>query len=834
MFNDSQLQDLFLAAPGMFVLLRPDAEFRILAASKDYLDTSHSDESILGRPIFDVFPDNPGIGGSQAAKTLGASFEKVIATRLPDQMATLRYDVRGPFNEADEFLERYWTPLNVPILGKRGEVEFILHRVEEQMATANRRAVDILESITEGFFTLDRQWRFDYVNAEAYRILGVDFGALKQRRIWDAYPGLEKTPFWHSYHQSMEAHVKTSFTAYYALQERWYEVTAFPAPEGISVYFRNVTERKALDAQREALIALSERLADASDPIQAGYEGAAALGPVLNVSRVGFGTIDAAAETLHVASDWTASGVESLAGVTSLRDYGSFVENLKKNEFIAIEDVRQDPRTTAAAGGLEARSARAFMNVPVMEQGRLVAVLFVNHAQPRNWTQAEKSFMREVALRTRTAVERARAVQELESSQARLRLANESLELKVKERTAALMEVEERFRQSQKMEAIGQLTGGIAHDFNNLLAAMSGSLQVLELRLTQGRFENVSRYIGMAKDSVKRAASLTQRLLAFSRRQTLDPKPADVNRLVSNLEELIRRTVGPAVAVEVVGAGGLWPTKVDASQLENAVLNLCINARDAMAPNGGRLTIETANKWLDETAAAERDLHPGQYISVCVSDTGCGMNAETIARAFDPFFTTKPLGQGTGLGLSMVYGFVRQSGGQVRIYSELGRGTTVCLYLARHFGNGEVEGGRDALQHIEQHAHGECIVVVEDEEVIRELVVELLESQGYRVLSASTGAEGMKILDGDQKVDLLLTDVGLPGGMNGRQLADAVRLSRPELRVLFVTGYAENAMVGNGFLEQGMEVITKPFDLEALAERVRSLVDGTTHDGSQR
>ncbi|MEJ8850234.1 GAF domain-containing hybrid sensor histidine kinase/response regulator, partial [Variovorax rhizosphaerae] len=554
------------------------------------------------------------------------------------------------------------------------------------------------------------------------------------------------------------------------------------------------------------------------------------LGETLRVSRVGYGTIDPVTETLHVDRDWTSEGVETLAGVTPLREYGSFIDSLKKNEFINIGDVRQDPRTAPAAAALESRSARSFMNVPVVEQGRLVAVLFVNHAEPRAWTGAETAFMRDIALRTRLAVERARGTLELQASESRLRTINETLEQKVKERTDALMEIEERYRQSQKMEAIGQLTGGIAHDFNNLLAAMSTSLQVLEKRLLEGRFDNVQRYVGMTQDAVKRAASLTQRLLAFSRRQTLDPKPTDVNRLVSNLEDLIRRTVGPSVSVEVVGAGGLWVTKVDASQLENALLNLCINARDAMAPQGGRITVETANKWLDDATASERDLPSGQYVSVCVSDTGCGMTPQTIARAFDPFFTTKPMGQGTGLGLSMVYGFVRQSGGQVRVYSEVGRGTTMCLYFPKLIGAAGKEQTRVAVENIAAHSDGECVLVVEDEDVIRTMVAEVLSGQGYAVLQASNGAEAQRILNTERKVDLLLTDVGLPGGMNGRQLAETARLRRPALKVLFVTGYAENAIVGNGFLEHGMSVITKPFDLEALSGKVRSMIDsGTNH-----
>ena len=245
--------------------------------------------------------------------------------------------------------------------------------------------------------------------------------------------------------------------------------------------------------------------------------------------------------------------------------------------------------------------------------------------------------------------------------------------------------LEEQLRQAQKMEAVGQLTGGLAHDFNNLLQGITGALDRAQHRISQGRAADADRFLNAAAESANRAAALTHRLLAFSRRQTLAPRPTDINRLVVGMEELIGRTMGPAIAVEVVGAGGLWPTRVDAPQLESALLNLCINARDAM-PGGGRLTIETANKWLDERAAAERELPPGQYVSLCVTDTGSGMDAEVVARAFDPFFTTKPLGQGTGLGLSMVYGYARQSGGQVRIYSEVGKGTTMCLYLPRHFG----------------------------------------------------------------------------------------------------------------------------------------------------
>ncbi len=414
-------------------------------------------------------------------------------------------------------------------------------------------------------------------------------------------------------------------------------------------------------------------------------------------------------------------------------------------------------------------------------------------------------------------------ITERKQAEVALRALTETLEQRVADRTAELMHAEEVLRQSQKMEAVGQLTGGLAHDFNNLLTAIVGGLELLSTRVMQGRLTGLDRYIAVAQGAATRAAGLTHRLLAFSRQQTLDPKPTDVNRLVADMEELVRRTVGPAITVEVAGTAGLWPTLVDPNQLESALLNLCINARDAM-PEGGRLTIETANRWLDQRAAQERDLVPGQYVSLCVSDTGTGMMPEVVARAFDPFFTTKPLGQGTGLGLSMIYGFVRQSGGQARIYSEPGQGAMVCLYLPRHRGDAEAIEPVPELADALRSGRGETVLVVDDEPSVRMLVTEVLEELGYAAIEAADGASGLRVLRSDVRVDLLVSDVGLPGGMNGRQMADAARVGRPELKVLFITGYAENAVVGNGHLEAGMHVMTKPFAMEALASRIRELI----------
>jgi PAS domain S-box-containing protein len=394
-----------------------------------------------------------------------------------------------------------------------------------------------------------------------------------------------------------------------------------------------------------------------------------------------------------------------------------------------------------------------------------------------------------------------------------------------REQAEALQQAEERLRQSQKMEAVGQLTGGLAHDFNNLLTGITGSLELLRTRLAQGRLADVSRYIDAALGAAGRAAALTHRLLAFSRRQTLEPKSIQANALVAGMEELIQRTVGPEIAVETSLHDGLWSILCDPNQLENALLNLCINARDAM-PGGGRLTIETANSVLDEAAGRQADMTPGQYVTICVRDTGAGMPPEVVARAFDPFFTTKPLGQGTGLGLSMIYGFAKQSGGQVRIQSEVGDGTLVKISLPRH------DGDADAGTVVPEQAasprarDGEVVLVVDDEPTVRMLVAEVLEELGYAAIEAADGAAGLKVLQSDMRVDLLITDVGLPGGMNGRQLADAARVGRPDLKVLFITGYAETAATDRGGLGSGMQVITKPFAMESLAGRIKTIITG--------
>lgn len=932
--------------------------------------------------------------------------------------------------------------------------------------------------------------------------------------------------------------------------------------------------RRRAERLRVALALLSERIIDLAEPEDISYAAAQVLGSTLNVSLVGYGDVDSEAETIEVGRDWTAGAGRSIKGLLRFRDYGSYVDDLKRGKTVVINDVRHDARTQAHAHALLDRTAASFVNIPLMERGSFVAMLFVSHAEPRVWREDELNFIREVAQRVRVATERSRSEHALRSSEAQFRvfaqampnhvwaaradgtfywsneklhsytgktaeslfgsiawmdavhpddqvsayeawklalnqgkvfqtelriarfdhvyrwflvralpvpdptgrvegwigtntdinqqrLQSDNLERLVSERTEdrnalwqlssdimlrctfdgrmtavnpawgavlgwsedellglnlfdllhpddfertkeaaaelargnaharfdnryrhrdgsyrwiswstrphenlinavgrditaetqqrialrdsmdftrlalsavggvgvwtyevaideftcdqaiaelyaidsaegaagisserflsnvhpddrralrATMEgglkkdgdleleyrichpdgsvrwvlsrghtyfdesgrpirrtgvgvevtrqrqLEDQLRQAQKMEAVGQLTGGLAHDFNNLLAGITGSLDLLRMRMQQGRFNETERYLTAAQGASRRAAALTHRLLAFSRRQTLDPKPTDVNHLVSGMEDLIRRTVGPASQIEVVAAIDLWTTRVDPNQLENALLNLCINARDAM-PDGGCITIETANRWIDDQAARTRDMTPGHYISLCVSDTGAGMTPEVMTKAFDPFFTTKPLGAGTGLGLSMTYGFARQSGGQVRIDSEPGNGATVCIYLPRHIATPELQDEASMLSEVPRSRQGETVLVVDDEPAIRMLVVDVLKELGYVALEADNGPAGLAVLQAGLPIDLVISDVGLPGGMNGRQMIDAARVSLPDLKVLFITGYAENAVVRNGHLEPGMHIMTKPFALDHLAARVRELIE---------
>jgi len=406
---------------------------------------------------------------------------------------------------------------------------------------------------------------------------------------------------------------------------------------------------------------------------------------------------------------------------------------------------------------------------------------------------------------------------EIEQGHAALHESHERLKAEVKGRERA----ETQLRQAQKMEAVGQLTGGIAHDFNNMLAVIIGALDIIRKRVKAGD-HNIDSLLENAIGGAKRGAILTQRLLAFSRQQALEPEVLNVSRMVSGLSELLRRSLGENIQIEIVHGAGLWPIRADSSQLENALVNLAVNARDAM-PDGGKLTIETENTTLDAQYAADNDIAPGDYVMISVTDTGTGMPPEVIARAFDPFFTTKGVGQGTGLGLSQAFGFVKQSGGHVKIYSELQRGTSVKIYLSRHDGAlNNAETANTAAP--TQAAHTPCVVlVVEDDDSVRRLTVASVEELGFTVYEAPGAKKGLEILDAHGDIQLLLTDVVMPE-VTGRQLAEEARKRRPDLKVLFTTGYTRNAIVHNGTLDPGVHLLSKPFTLEQLSQAIHRVM----------
>jgi signal transduction histidine kinase len=525
---------------------------------------------------------------------------------------------------------------------------------------------------------------------------------------------------------------------------------------------------------------------------------------------------------------------EALADFPMPHNTKVFDPTFKGEGIVRSDDIMRDPRygqnPPHHGKPLGRLPVRSYLAVPVVSHsGEVLGGLCFGHPDPGVFTTRDELIVGGIAAQAAIGIDNARLYRASRQAQDSLRLLNETLEQRVTDEIAERMRTEEALRQAQKMEAVGQLTGGIAHDFNNLLTAICGGAETLQRLLPEQLGSNEARLrraLRMIDQGAQRAATLTQRLLAFARRQALDPRPIDANKLVAGMSELLRRTLGEAVSIETVLAGGLWRTMTDPNQLESALLNLAVNARDAM-PGGGKLTIETANSYLDESyAALHQDAVPGQYVMIAVSDTGTGMSRETIEHVFEPFFTTKEVGQGTGLGLSQVYGFIKQSNGHIKVYSEVGQGTVVKLYLPRLLGETRLSLDDETAAEEPPAGSGELILVVEDDEDVRAYSTETLRDLGYRVLAAPNGPAGLEVLARHRGIRLLFTDVGLPGGMTGRQLADNARRLRPDLLVLFTTGYARNAIVHGGILDPGTHLLPKPFTHAGLAAKIRALLDG--------
>lgn len=574
----------------------------------------------------------------------------------------------------------------------------------------------------------------------------------------------------------------------------------------------DVHELKTAELQRSAIIDFDEEASITTDPQEIIRIAVGKISEVMKVARVGYGEIDPVRGEISIEVDWTREGVSSLAGRRRLEDYGSFIEDLKRGAAVVIDEAQLDYRTREKTSALAKIAAISSINVPILEQAGLVAVLFVNNDQPTDWADEECAFLRDMGARLRSAVERRRAQNELA-------VVAETLEDEVARRTEELRLSEERLRQSQKLETIGKLTGGVAHDFNNLLQVVAGNLQLLQKDVTGN--ERAERRVTNAMAGVIRGAKLASQLLAFGRRQALDPKVINVGRFLRDMDDMLRRSIGEAIDIETIIGGGLWNCLADPAQVENAVLNLAINARDAMEGTG-RLTIEVGNAYLDDDYAVKHDeVSPGQYVVISVSDTGSGIPADILDKVIEPFFSTKPEGKGTGLGLSMVFGFVKQSGGHVKIYSEVGHGTTVKMYLPRAHAS---EDREIALQSGPIVGGNETILVAEDDDEVRDTVVEILSELGYRVLKAPNAEAALSVVEAGMPIDLLFTDVVMPGSMKSPEMARRAQERQPNMAVLYTSGYTENSIVHGGRLDPGVELISKPYSREALARKVRHVL----------
>lgn len=627
----------------------------------------------------------------------------------------------------------------------------------QQVQALASRLQETLESITDAFFTLDVDWNFTFLNGRAEQVLHRSRHELLGRNVWEEFAPAVGTAFDIQYHRAMKEQVPVVFEQFYPPLDTWFEVHAYPSPNGLAVYFQDITSRRHAQSQIRLLEAAISHLNDVVIITEA--EPISEPGPRIVYVNDAF---------------------ERRTGYSGDEVIGKSPRIL------------QGPKTSV----LELRRIREALSNWDPVRAELV-----------NYTKSGEPYWVEIEI---------------------VPLANEkgwfthwvAVERDVTERH----QLHERLQHLERMEAIGQLTGSVAHDFNNLLTVMLGNAELLHDDLAdRPGLQSSAKLIVQAG---LQGAALTKRLLAFARRQPLEPRAVDVNQVIQRMRPLLGRTLGELIELEIVRAAGLWAAQVDPSQLEDALLNLAINSRDAM-PEGGCLTIETANAWINhDYAQSEPGLKPGQYVMLAVSDTGVGIEPSNLGRLFEPFFTTKPKGKGTGLGLAMVYGFMKQSGGHVAVYSELAKGTTVKMYLPR------THDSPDSDEHdevrVEQSTGGETVLVVEDDPLVRTFSTNQLALLGYKVLVAEHALRALEILQSDQNIDLLFTDVVMPGGMGGRELVQKALELRPGIKVLYTSGYTENAIVHHGRLDPGVMLLNKPYRRVDLARKIRAALGGST------
>ena len=559
---------------------------------------------------------------------------------------------------------------------------------------------------------------------------------------------------------------------------------------------QDITERKQEEGRRQALVALSDRIRDIADPAELAYAAAEILGRHLQVSRAGYGLVDTAREIIVIERDWNAPGIKSLAGTLQFRDYGTYIDTLKRGETVVIADAYLDPMTATTADALKSISAQAFVNMPVNEEGGMVALLYLNHADARPWHPADLMLVREVAARIRTAVERRRAEE-------RLRALTASLEHQVEVRTRALLDTEEALRQAQKMEAVGQLTGGVAHDFNNLLTVIRSSTDLL------GRPnlapERRQRYVEAISETVNRATRLTGQLLAFARRQSLKPEAFDVGASVAAVIDMLNTLVGSRIQINLQADEACF-IHADPSQFDTALINMAVNARDAMAGNG-TLDIEVRHVH----GIPGKPTATGRFVAVSIADDGDGIEPADLARIFEPFFTTKAFGEGTGLGLSQVFGFARQSGGDVQVKSEVGQGSIFTLYLPR---TQAVVAEAPDTELPQVTGGGLCVLVVEDNEEVGAFAAESLLELGYAPVWVTDAERALTELEqAPQRFDVVFSDVVMPG-INGIELATRIGRLYPQLPVILTSGYS-HVLADSG--SAGFELLNKPYSVDQLA-----------------